>query len=75
MNKRIQEIAIESAKYADYYAMLTESKEKEIFTEKFADLIILECAKIVATAVEHREPASTYVSKILELRNETSKAD
>jgi hypothetical protein len=38
--------------------------------EKFADLIILECAKIVATAVALREPASTYVSKILELRNE-----
>jgi hypothetical protein len=75
MNKRIQELAIESAKYADYYAMLSGVKEKEIFTEKFADLIILECAKIVATAVEHREPASTYVSKILELRNETSKAD
>ena len=75
MNKRIQEIAIESAKYADYYAMLTESGEKEIFTEKFAELIILECAAIISGAVEHREPASTYVSKILELRNETSKAD
>jgi hypothetical protein len=33
-------------------------------------LIILECAKIVATAFALREPASTYVSKILELRNE-----
>jgi hypothetical protein len=75
MNERIQEIAIESAKYADYYAMLSGTGEKEIFTEKFADSIILECAKIVATAVALREPASTYVSKILELRNETSKAD
>jgi hypothetical protein len=68
MNKRIREMAEQADYYADYYAMMTESGEKEIFTEKFADLIILECAKIVATAVEHREPASTYVSKILELK-------
>ena len=36
--------------------------------EHFAELIVLECANIVYTAVEHREPASTYVSKILELK-------
>jgi regulator of RNase E activity RraB len=40
MNKRIQELAIESAKYADYYAMLSGTGEKEIFTEKFAELIV-----------------------------------
>ena len=30
----------------------------------FAELIIRECAGIVADAVDHREPASTYVGKI-----------
>jgi len=37
-------------------------KEKE----KFAELIVKECAKVVADAVDHREPASTYVGKIKE---------
>ena len=34
--------------------------------EKFAELIVKECAGIVADAVDHREPASTYVGKIKE---------
>ena len=32
--------------------------------EKFAELIVGECVVIVADAVDHREPASTYVGKI-----------
>ncbi len=32
--------------------------------EKFAELIVRECAEVVAIAVDHREPASTYVYKI-----------
>jgi len=32
--------------------------------EKFALLIVRECANVVADAVDHREPASTYVDKI-----------
>jgi hypothetical protein len=32
--------------------------------EKFAELIVQECAAIVANAVDHREPASTYAEKI-----------
>lgn len=58
MNKRIQELANEVG--------LPTYNPEGIPTklEKFAELIVLECAKIVATAVEHREPASTYVSKI-----------
>jgi hypothetical protein len=32
--------------------------------QKFAELIIQECAGIVADAVDHREPASTYADKI-----------
>jgi hypothetical protein len=34
--------------------------------EKFAELIVRECVVIVADAVDHREPASTYVGKIKE---------
>lgn len=34
--------------------------------EKFAELIIRECIGIVSDAVNHREPASTYVNKIKE---------
>ena len=32
--------------------------------EKFAELIVKECVTIVTDAVDHREPASTYASKI-----------
>jgi hypothetical protein len=32
--------------------------------EKFAELIVRECSGVIADAVAHREPASTYVSKI-----------
>ena len=35
-----------------------------IFYKIFAELIVRECAGIVADAVDHREPASTYVGKI-----------
>ena len=31
---------------------------------KFAELIVRECAGVVEDAVDHREPASTYVNKI-----------
>ena len=34
--------------------------------QKFAELIVKECAGIVEDAVTHREPASTYVGKIRE---------
>ena len=32
--------------------------------QRFAELIVKKCAGIVADAVDHREPASTYVDKI-----------
>ena len=32
--------------------------------KRFARLIVRECSQIVADAVDHREPASTYVNKI-----------
>lgn len=31
---------------------------------KLADLIVRECVTIIETAVDHREPASTYAEKI-----------
>jgi hypothetical protein len=43
MNERIKQLADEAEKYADYYAMLSETGEKEIFIKKFAELIVQEC--------------------------------
>jgi hypothetical protein len=45
MNERIKELAEQAETYADYYAMLSETGEKEIFIKKFAELIIAECAR------------------------------
>ena len=39
-------------------------REDLLVLEDFAKLIIKECSDIVADAVDHREPASTYVDKI-----------
>ena len=68
MNPRIRELA-EQAKQelADrpkgmFSMPLIVTQEK--FNEKFAELIVRKCAGIVADAVDHREPASTYVDKI-----------
>ena len=38
--------------------------EGDLDPEKFAELIVQECANIVTDAVDHREPASTYADKI-----------
>ena len=62
MNERIaklydQALVLESN--GDYVA-------GELDPVKFAELIVRECADIVADAVDHREPASTYVGKIKE---------
>jgi hypothetical protein len=43
MNKRIIELAEQAKCHADYYAMLSSEPEQEIFTEKFAELIVEEC--------------------------------
>jgi hypothetical protein len=62
MNERIKEL------YDT--ALVAAGKEKQFETthlhvaEKFAELIVQECAGMVADAVDHREPASTYVGKI-----------
>ena len=44
MNERIRELAKHAETYADYYAMLADTGEREIFAEKFAELIIIDVA-------------------------------
>ena len=60
MNPRIQELA----EQAEMAANKGDHVDVKIMMEKFAELIVMECADIVADAVDHREPASTYVDKI-----------
>jgi hypothetical protein len=46
MNERLQLLAEQAKDYADYYSMLSDSAEQEIFTEKFAELIVRECINV-----------------------------
>jgi hypothetical protein len=76
MNKRIKELAKElgpvatignwgRVEWADnVYPQFGDKMYAAVDLEKFAELIVRECADIVADAVDHREPASTYVEKI-----------
>ena len=59
MNERIRELLEQAG--VKYVTM-----PKDTVYEKFAELIVRECANIVAHAVDYREPASTYVGKIKE---------
>ena len=47
MNERIKELVEQAKDHADYYAMLSDGIEQEIFTTKFAELIVKECVDIV----------------------------
>jgi len=47
MNKRIKELMEQSQDWADAHAPYA-SEEHEYFAEKFAELIVLECAKAIA---------------------------
>ena len=69
MNKRIFELA----KQADLIqwdslpsGARTPDHKSVVKARKFAELIVRECAGVVQNAVDHREPASTYVDKIKE---------
>jgi hypothetical protein len=42
---------------------MTGSTSRE-FSQKFAEEIVRECARIVTDAVDHCEPASTYADRI-----------
>jgi len=63
MNERIRQLAKQAGYEKDMFGIghwdMPECK-------KFAELIVRECASIVEDAVNHREPASTYVDKIKE---------
>ena len=61
MNKRIRELYDQSLVIRNDDAQWIED---ELDSEKFAELIVRECVTIVTDAVDHREPASTYASKI-----------
>jgi hypothetical protein len=63
MNERIRELALQAGLKmpadTEYNGHIYRNA-----LEKFAELIVRECVVIVADAVDHREPASTYVGKI-----------
>jgi hypothetical protein len=62
VNERIRELAEKC--WVDDECGYGCGRTQEFDQEKFAELIVRECAGIVADAVDHREPASTYIDKI-----------
>lgn len=60
MNERIRELSKDAD--LDWHKHWNDDETNRL--EKFAQLIVQECVIIVAGAVDHREPASTYVDKI-----------
>ena len=62
MNERIRELYIQTSNET------ADGKEWAVGglhnAERFAELIMAECARIIKDAVDHREPASTYADKI-----------
>ena len=69
MNERIKSL-IERAEYQAKKQSGYEDWEvyvppdSQVVFEKFAELIVAECAEVVTDAVDRREPASTYADKI-----------
>ena len=65
MNKRLRQLAEEA-----FFDESTNGPVQKMYMfgelkmQKFAELIVQECAGVVADAVDQREPASTYVGKI-----------
>ena len=49
--------------FATAMGRMTGSTSRE-FSQKFAEEIVAECARIVTDAVDHCEPASTYADKV-----------
>ncbi len=64
MNERIRLLARQSGALPTQDCGVPQWYIDEDVFEKFAQLIVRECAGIVEDAVDHREPASTYVDKI-----------
>ena len=67
MNSRLTEI-YRSSRSQEGLASQDEYKSANVLlgseVAKFAELIVRECTNIVEDAVNHREPASSYVGKI-----------
>jgi hypothetical protein len=61
MNERIRLLA-EQAGFG--MAWGNEGPEHKLNLKRFSELIVKECVTVVVDAVDHREPASTYASKI-----------
>ena len=64
MNERIQELEKQCWSHRVNGTLV--DGQLHFDTKKFAELIVAECIGIVSDAVDHREPASTYVDKIKE---------
>ncbi len=63
MNERIKELAVEARLIASEPNGFDQNNLSKA-QQKFAELIVAECARIVTDAVDHCEPASTYADKI-----------
>ena len=66
MNLQTETLAKQAAEYAIEFATQDQALYIPKLMEKFAELIVQECVGIVEDAVDHREPASTYVGKMKE---------
>ena len=56
MNERIRELADEAAKFSAIMALPTGESGDKLFVEKFAQLIVQECAKVILeTPVKYTE--------------------
>lgn len=68
MNERIRQLAEQAGMTDDKFGLFfaKDRHEEGVDLEKFAELIVGECMGVVEDAVNHREPASTYVGKIRE---------
>ena len=70
MNERINQLAISTGIFDSLCDPFDELKNGDYYSsvmidlERFAQLIVQECSSVVENAVNHREPASTYVGKI-----------
>jgi hypothetical protein len=54
MNERIEKLADEAAKFSAIMALPTGESGDKLFVEKFAELIVAECTKILADNSEFR---------------------
>ena len=54
MNERIRLLADEAAKFSAIMALPTGESGDKLFVEKFAELIVMECTKILADNGEFR---------------------